>query len=122
MLIDNHAFDASPAGSGAAAQLHAARLRLDATEADRAALEAELAGVQGRLHDALEVLEGALTERSTLLRHNRDLQAALAAALQRSPARGARPDGADPSAVPPTPERRLRQELALAQVGRAAAA
>lgn len=118
MLIDNYAFDANPAGNGMAADLHAARLRLDATEADRAALESELASVQGRLHDALEVLEGALGERSALMRHNRDLQAQLGAALQRSPALGARADGADASAaVPPTPERRLRQELALAQVG-----
>lgn len=117
-MIDNHTFDADAEGSGAAVELHAARLRLDATEAERAALQTELASVRGRLHDALEVLQGALGERSVLLRHNRDLQAQLEAALQSSPARGVRAATLDAStAVPPTPERRLRQELALAQVG-----
>lgn len=148
------------------------RLRLETAESGKAALAAELARVQARLHDSLvrrccgmvvgpllpwaaskalpsmrlncrmvpaalphsfppsipqhshdtqEVLEGLLGERSALMKQTRELQAQLAAALQGTPPRSApgaaRSHSAGTSPQPPTPERRLNQELLLAQVG-----
>ena len=46
-------------GDGIDAELHAARLRLEAAEGDRQGLAAELAGTQGRLHIALVRLSSA---------------------------------------------------------------
>lgn len=103
--------------------LQAAQVQLELADSDRAALaaragrlEAELAGSQCRLHDALEVLEGVLGERSALLRHTRELQEQLAAALEerRCSRREAGSAGGSPAAA--TPRQQLRQELALAQV------
>ena len=53
--FDNSMFELASEGSGEgiAAELHAARLRLEAAEGDRRGLAAELAGTQGRLHIAL---------------------------------------------------------------------
>jgi hypothetical protein len=183
MLFELASEDSS---EGIAAELQAARLRLEAAEGDRQGLAAELAGTQGRLHIALvrftpaafvvagsygnilppelsppslcsclaclpacmltaatvpphtgclqEVLEGVLSERSSLLKQTHELQAQLAAALadQRhsreslgaSSASSSDASSAEgsPNASSATSRRQLRQELLLAQVGLLSAA
>ncbi|KAL4434278.1 hypothetical protein ABPG75_000719 [Micractinium tetrahymenae] len=113
----NRAFEASAEESSVAAELQAARLRLETADGERAALAEELATTRTRLHDALEVLEGVLSERSVLRRQALELQAQLAAALadQRESAAVSSPQGSTPAQPGSPSKQQLQRKLALAQ-------